>query len=157
MISPRQLPRLANDQTKSFTSFKEKPTKIGAKVVRHGRSTAFQMAEVAAPRALFAEILSLIHELRPRPAAQPQMAPTGHMRGRGRSIGEIASELTPLVPKTGDLGAIKPLGACPQSRPSPIYNTGGKSSRPTGKCGFRPRGGDGTLAEGTKDSRSSPT
>jgi hypothetical protein len=39
--------------------------KIGARVVRHGRYTAFQMAEVAISRHLFADILRLIAELRP--------------------------------------------------------------------------------------------
>ena len=33
---------------------------IGAKVVRHGRYITFQLAEVAIPRRLFAEILRLI-------------------------------------------------------------------------------------------------
>jgi hypothetical protein len=33
-----------------MTSLKEKLIKIGAKVVRHGRYIAFQMAEVGAPR-----------------------------------------------------------------------------------------------------------
>jgi hypothetical protein len=41
--------------------------KIGAKVISHGRYVAFQMAEVAIPRTLFADILRLIAELRPRP------------------------------------------------------------------------------------------
>jgi hypothetical protein len=41
--------------------------KIGAKVVSHGRYVAFQMAEVAIPRNLFADILRLIAELRPPP------------------------------------------------------------------------------------------
>ncbi len=41
--------------------------KIGAKVVRHGRYITFQLAEVALPRTLFAEILSLIDGLRPAP------------------------------------------------------------------------------------------
>jgi hypothetical protein len=50
----------------SLTSLKEKLIKIGAKVVSHGRYVAFQMAEVAVPRKLFAEILRLIAELRPR-------------------------------------------------------------------------------------------
>jgi hypothetical protein len=50
---------------------KEKLIKIGAKVVRHGRYVAFQMAEVAMPRMLFAEILRLISELGPRPNAAP--------------------------------------------------------------------------------------
>jgi len=33
--------------------------KIGAKVVSHGRYVTFQLAEVAVPRMLFAEILRL--------------------------------------------------------------------------------------------------
>jgi hypothetical protein len=48
---------------------KEKLIKIGAKVVSHGRYLAFQMAEVAISRHLFADILRLIAELRPPPAA----------------------------------------------------------------------------------------
>ena len=55
----------------SLTSLKEKLIKIGAKVVSHGRYVAFQMAEVAVPRKLFAEILRLIAELRPRPPPIP--------------------------------------------------------------------------------------
>jgi Transposase DDE domain group 1 len=53
----------------SLTSLKEKLIKIGAKIVSHGRYVAFQMAEVAVPRTLFAEILRLIAQLRPPPAA----------------------------------------------------------------------------------------
>jgi hypothetical protein len=49
----------------SLTSLQEKLIKIGAKVVSHGRYVAFQMAEVAIPRNLFADILRLIAELRP--------------------------------------------------------------------------------------------
>jgi len=52
-----------------MTTLKEKLIKIGAKVVSHGRYVAFQMAEVAIPRNLFADILRLITELRPPPAA----------------------------------------------------------------------------------------
>jgi hypothetical protein len=37
----------------------------------HGRYVAFQMAEVAIPRGLFAEILRLIAELRPQPPPAP--------------------------------------------------------------------------------------
>jgi len=55
----------------SLTSLKEKLIKIGAKVVRHGRYIAFQMAEVAIPRGLFADILRLIVDLR----APPDLAP----------------------------------------------------------------------------------
>ncbi len=43
----------------------EKLIKIGAKVVSHSRYVAFQMAEVAITRNLFAEILRLIAQLRP--------------------------------------------------------------------------------------------
>jgi hypothetical protein len=55
----------------SLTSLKEKLIKIGAKVVSHGRYVAFQMAEVAVPRMLFAEILRLIAELRSPPDPAP--------------------------------------------------------------------------------------
>ena len=55
----------------SLTSLKEKLIKIGAKVVSHGRYVVFQMAEVAVPRALFAEILGLIAGLRPKPPSAP--------------------------------------------------------------------------------------
>jgi hypothetical protein len=41
--------------------------KIGAKVVSHSRYVTFQLAEVAVPRQMFAEILSLIARLRPPP------------------------------------------------------------------------------------------
>ena len=55
----------------SLTSLREKLVKIGAKVVRHGRYVIFQMAEVAVPKELFQDILRLIAELRPPPAATP--------------------------------------------------------------------------------------
>jgi hypothetical protein len=42
--------------------------KIGAKVTSHSRYVTFQMAEVAVPRLMFAEILSLIAQLRAPPA-----------------------------------------------------------------------------------------
>jgi hypothetical protein len=51
----------------SLTSLREKLIKIGAKVVRHGRYVTFQLAEVAVPRQMFAEILSLIARLRAPP------------------------------------------------------------------------------------------
>ena len=52
----------------SLTSLREKLIKIGAKVVSHGRYVTFQMAEVAVPRQMFKEILSLIARLRVPPA-----------------------------------------------------------------------------------------
>jgi hypothetical protein len=67
----------------SLTTTREKLVQIGAKVVSHGRYATFQLAEVAVPRELFRKILSLIDDLRPRPApAQAgdidgQVKPTG--------------------------------------------------------------------------------
>ena len=52
----------------SLTSLREKLIKIGAKVVSHGRYVTFQLAEVAVPRQMFADILSLIARLRAPPA-----------------------------------------------------------------------------------------
>ena len=52
----------------SLTTLREKLIKIGAKIVRHGRYVTFQLAEVAIPRSLFADILRRIDRLRPRPA-----------------------------------------------------------------------------------------
>ena len=57
-------------QTWSLTTLREKLIKIGAKVVRHGRYITFQLAEVAIPRSLFANILRLIDGLRPAPLPQ---------------------------------------------------------------------------------------
>ena len=55
----------------SLTSLKEKLIKIGARIVTHGRYVTFQLAEVAVPGGLFAEILRLIAELRPQPPPVP--------------------------------------------------------------------------------------
>ena len=51
----------------SMTTLREKLIKIGAKVVGHALYVAFQMAEMAIPRNLFAGILRMIAELRPPP------------------------------------------------------------------------------------------
>jgi len=51
-------------ETWSLVSLREKLVKIGAKVVSHGRYVTFQLAEVAVPRQMFADILSLITRLR---------------------------------------------------------------------------------------------
>jgi hypothetical protein len=55
----------------SLTSLEEKLIKIGAKVVSHGRYIAFQLAELAVPRMLFAELLRLIDEPRSPPDPVP--------------------------------------------------------------------------------------
>jgi hypothetical protein len=49
----------------TLRSVQAKLIKIGAKVVAHSRRIIFQMAEVAAPRALFEAILKRIGELAP--------------------------------------------------------------------------------------------
>jgi hypothetical protein len=54
----------------SLTTPQERLVELGAKVVRHGRSVTFQMAEVMVPRELFQQILAAIATLRPRPPAR---------------------------------------------------------------------------------------
>ena len=51
----------------SLTTLREKLVKIGARIVRHGRYVVFQLAEVAVPRPLFAQILRRIDRLRGPP------------------------------------------------------------------------------------------
>jgi hypothetical protein len=46
---------------------RRKLIKIGAKVISHGRYVAFQIAEVAISRPIFADTLRMIAELRPPP------------------------------------------------------------------------------------------
>jgi hypothetical protein len=48
----------------SLTTLREKLIKIGAKVVQHAKYVIFQLAEVAVPRQLFAQILGRIGRLR---------------------------------------------------------------------------------------------
>ena len=65
-------PALPDDVARwSLTTLREKLVKIGARIVRHGRYVVFQLAEVAVPRALFADILCRIDRLRPRPPPVP--------------------------------------------------------------------------------------
>jgi hypothetical protein len=51
----------------SLTSPREELIKMGAKIVRHGCYVTFQMAEVAIPRDLFADIMCRIDRLRRKP------------------------------------------------------------------------------------------
>ena len=60
-------PRSKHAHPGALISLKEKLIKIGAKVTSHGRHVAFQMAEVAIPRQLFADILRLVAKLWPPP------------------------------------------------------------------------------------------
>ena len=52
----------------SLTSLREKVVKIGAKIIAHARYTVFQMAKVAVPQDVFRRILTMIGNLRPKPA-----------------------------------------------------------------------------------------
>jgi hypothetical protein len=54
----------------SLSTLRDRLVKIGAKIVGHGRSITFQMAEVMVPRALFQKILAAIAALRPLPPAR---------------------------------------------------------------------------------------
>jgi hypothetical protein len=54
----------------SMTTLRDRLVKIGAKIVRHGRSITFQMAEVMVSRGLFQQILDAIAALRPLPPAR---------------------------------------------------------------------------------------
>ena len=70
----------------SLTSLKEKLIKIGAKV--NGRYVAFQMAEVATPRNLFADILRMIAELRSPPVTSTAQS-VRSLRVRAKLTGEV--------------------------------------------------------------------
>ena len=54
----------------SLTTLRERLVKIGARIVWHGRSITFQMAEVLVPRGLFRQILAAIATLRSSPPAR---------------------------------------------------------------------------------------
>ena len=58
----------------SLTTLREKLIKIGAKVVRHGHYATFQLAEVAIPKSLFAEIPCLIDRWWPAPLPPRRVA-----------------------------------------------------------------------------------
>ncbi len=67
----------------SMTTLRERLVRIGTKIVRHGRSITFQMAEVMVPRDLFQTILAAIAALRPLPqvrCASPLVQPVAGRR-----------------------------------------------------------------------------
>ena len=53
-----------------LTTSRDRLVKIGAEIVRHGRSIAFQMAEVMVPGTLFQQILDAIASLRLLPTVR---------------------------------------------------------------------------------------
>ncbi len=69
VVDPQETSALPKEvEHGSLTTLREKLMKIGAKVVSDGRYVTFQLAEVAVPKELFRKILSLIDDLRRRPA-----------------------------------------------------------------------------------------
>ena len=54
--------------TWSLTSLQIKLIKIGARVIRHARTTTFHLAKVAISGQLFHQFLAAIHNRRPAPA-----------------------------------------------------------------------------------------
>ncbi|MCP4249393.1 MAG: hypothetical protein GY778_20305 [bacterium] len=83
------LPRSAKHW--SLTTVREKPIKIGAKVVRHASYVTFQMAEVAVPRELFAPILERIRRFGVPPPLVQRERPS---RSNGRLAIRVGHPLT---------------------------------------------------------------
>ena len=67
----------------SLTTLKEKLVKIGAKVTRHAKDVAIQLAKVVVPRQLFASILERIGRLKNSPALCPAGSPRSLRRDGG--------------------------------------------------------------------------
>ena len=99
----------------SLTSLREKLIKIGAKVVSHGRYVTFQMAEVAVPRQMFADISVACR----RPAGTACAGMTGvEVRYGDGTMGEVRL----VVSKAACFGAAaRPRGgydALPDTQPA---------------------------------------
>ena len=99
----------------SLTTLREKLIKIGAKVVRHGRYATFQLAEVAIPRALFAEVLHLIDGLRPAPLPPRRISkqnhpnlPSGKLSLASVEVCSPSVRLRAHQPLNGQIGPTKP-------------------------------------------------
>jgi hypothetical protein len=65
--SPRTMVLPEKVTQRSMAALRERLVKIGAKIVRHGRSVTFQMAGIRVTRNLFQQILAAIATLRPLP------------------------------------------------------------------------------------------
>ena len=80
----------------TLRTLRERLVRIGARIVRHGRYLVFQLAEVAAPRALFAGILRRIDRVRGPPMAVARreriMAATGSQEKTMRRSWRISPE-----------------------------------------------------------------
>jgi Transposase DDE domain group 1 len=111
----------------SLSTLREKPVKIGVRIVRHGRHVVFQLAEMAVPRALFAAILRRIDRLRRLPVAEAR--PERTMRAAGAEGKTMRRGLRKIVespralPRSGPASLMPPVTASPAafrltSRPS---------------------------------------
>ncbi len=94
-------------EQRSRATLRENLVKIGAKVVSHGRYVTFQLAEVAVQRELFRTILSLVDDLRPRPAPAQAGAIDGQVKTTGRGClndgksGQMAFQNESRSPNSG--------------------------------------------------------
>jgi hypothetical protein len=135
----------------SLTTLREKLVKIDAKVVRHGRYVTFQLAEVAVSRDLFRKILSLIDDLRPRPAPawaeeiHGEVETTGEVRLDDDKIGRMGF----WTPATDENRAIRKAEAEDLPNDGVIWVTSPWKPSYLGYIGLsmnrsrRPNGGDG--------------
>jgi hypothetical protein len=83
-------------------SLREKPIKIGAKVVvSHGRYVTLQMAEVAVSRQMFADILSLIARLRAPPTLASGHSGPVRQAAKGGACIEAGQSARVSVPVAG--------------------------------------------------------
>jgi hypothetical protein len=73
----------------TLTSLRQKLIKIGANIVNHGRYVTFQMAEVAIPRDMFAELLQQVAALCSPLWCQHQTRDTLRSSYRGLTTGEL--------------------------------------------------------------------
>ena len=100
----------ANTYSRRFTPPSSVP--FVAKLVSHGRYVAFQMAEVAMPRMLFAEILRLIAELRPPPDLQRRREQAGRHEFQREPTGEVRlgeDNIGPSTTRRADYTALLPI------------------------------------------------
>ena len=109
----------------SLTSLREKPVKIGAKVVSHGRYLTFQLAEVAVPRQMFAR-----HPVADRPAPGAARA---RMTGAEARCGQATIDEVRL-----DAGEVPRFGAAAQ--PTGGYDALPDTQHAICRCSRRSKG-----------------
>jgi hypothetical protein len=126
----------------SLTTLREKLIKIGAKVVRHGRYVAFQMAEVAVPRKMFAAICG--EDRSPTIAADGD----GNMNVWTASIRENGGRFAPSWLRTrASWGLASLYGASSRAKPAArpaerpengrIHPAAARKGRSYGECRFK--------------------